>query len=60
MIQSRLRSKTAWVATISLILFVLKTYFEIEIDKVDELVELILMVATVWGVFNNPERKDRY
>lgn len=58
--QSRWRSKAAWVATITLVTFVVKTYFNIEIPKVDELVDLILLAATAWGVFNNPTDKTGY
>ena len=29
--QSRFRSKTAWMAVVSLVLFILKTYFNIDI-----------------------------
>jgi uncharacterized membrane protein len=55
--QNRLRSKPLWIAVFSLIFFVLKTYMNIEIPKGDELVNLILIVATLFGVFNNPTDK---
>jgi uncharacterized membrane protein len=58
--QSRWRSKGAWVATAAHIVFVLKTYVGYEIPKVDELVNLVLSVATVWGVFNDPTNPNGY
>jgi uncharacterized membrane protein len=58
--QSRFRSKAAWIATFSLVVFILKTYFKIEIPEVDKLVDLILAAATVWGVFNNPTDPTAY
>lgn len=58
--QSRWRSKTAWMALIALVLFIVKTYTNIEIPEVDKLVELILITATAFGVFNNPTSKDMY
>ncbi|HEY9060937.1 MAG TPA: holin [Pseudobacteroides sp.] len=58
--QSRWRSKAAWVSTITLIVFVLKTYFKVEVPKVDELIDLVLLAATAWGVFNNPTNKKGF
>ena len=58
--QSRWRSKAAWMAALSLILFVSKTYFGYEIPEGDRFVDLILLVATAFGIWNNPERSDGY
>jgi uncharacterized membrane protein len=58
--QNRFRSKTAWIAVISLALFVTKNYTGIEIAEVDRLVELILVTLTALGVFNNPTDKENY
>jgi hypothetical protein len=51
--KSMLRSKTAWVATIMLIVFILKTYFKVEIPEIDKLIELVLLCGVSWGIFNN-------
>jgi uncharacterized membrane protein len=58
--QNRLRSKPLWVAVFSLVIFILKTYFAIEIPKVDFLVESLLLIATLLGVFNNPTDKEKW
>ena len=58
--QSRFRSKTAWVAMFMLVLFVLKTYFKIEITESDKLIELILITGTALGIWNNPKDGDGY
>lgn len=57
--QSRLKSKAAWVAVLAIIGFVLGNWglFEV-IGLTDEtwqqLVELILAALAAFGVFNNP------
>lgn len=53
LVQSRWRSKPLWVATLSLLSFVLKNYFGIEIPKYDVLVEMVLLVLTLAGIFNS-------
>jgi len=58
--QSRWRSKTAWIAIISLSIFVAKTYFGIEVPEADKLTELLLVTLTAIGVFNNPSKGDGY
>lgn len=58
--QSRFRSKIVWTSIFSLIIFVLKNYFGYEIPKVDEFIDLILVLATVLGVFNNPTNKEEF
>jgi len=58
--QNRLRSKVAWSSLLCLIVFVLKQYFDVEVDRADELIELLLLTFTAFGVFNNPEKKNGY
>ena len=58
--QKRYRSKAAWVTTLAFLGFILKNYFKIELVEYDMLVEGILGLATVWGIFNNPCQKGRY
>ena len=58
--QSRFRSKYAWTALISLIIFVLKTYFDIELRNSDQLVNLLLIAASAFGIFNNPTDSDKF
>ena len=58
--QSRWKSKVAWVSLISLVLFILKNYYNIEIANIDKLIELVLVTLTAFGVFNNPESKEKY
>ena len=60
MMQSRIRSKAAWTATFTLIIFILKTYFGVTIPKVDDFINLILAVLTVWGVWNNPTDSEGF
>jgi hypothetical protein len=58
--QSRWRSKAAWSVTLAFILFFVKTYLKIEVTEADKLVEGIIAVATVWGIFNNPVNKGGF
>jgi hypothetical protein len=58
--QNRFKSKIVWVSTATLVLFVLKTYFNLEIPQADKLLELILITASALGIFNNPEAKDHF
>lgn len=58
--QSRWKSKAAWVAVISLVVFILKNYLDVNIPKVDELINYILITASVLGIFNNPEDKENF
>jgi hypothetical protein len=51
----RWRSKRAWIATFGLVLFVVKTYTEIEIKDADELLDLLLLVGAAWGIFDKEE-----
>lgn len=48
------------MAVISLVLFILKTYYKIELPEADTLVDLILTTMIALGVFNNPTDKERY
>ena len=52
-VQSRWRSKPLWIATFSLIGFVLKNYFDIDLPKYDTTVEMVLLVLTLAGIFNS-------
>lgn len=47
----KLRSWKAWLATITLVLFVLKFYYKIEIPQADALVNLIMIVGSAWGIW---------
>ena len=58
--QNRLRSKTAWLSVLTLVIFVAKTYFGYNIPEADQLINLILITGTAVGIFNNPERSDKY
>ena len=53
-ILNRIRNPRPWIATFSLLLFVLRTYFKIEIVNSDVLVTLILGTLAAWGVWINP------
>ena len=59
-VQNRFKSKVAWISTLTLITFICKNYMDLEIQNVDKLIELILVTATAWGIFNNPEKKGEY
>jgi len=58
--QNRFKSPLAWVSLISLITFILKNYYNVEIPNVDMLVDLILSVLTGFGILNNPTSKDNF
>lgn len=58
--QERWRSKVAWASLFSLIVLVLKQFFDVEVDRADELIDLLLLVFTGFGVFNNPTNKTGY
>ena len=58
--QNRLRSRALWIAVASLIAFVTKTYFKYEIEGFDKLVDTILLILTLAGVFNNPTDKEKF
>ena len=60
LVQSRWRSKPLWIATFSLIGLILKTYFEIEIPKYDLLVEMILSILTLAGIFNSSTDSENF
>lgn len=60
MTQSRYKSKPAIIAIISLVLFIIKNYVNIDIPVSDELIELILGVLIAFGVYNNPLDKEHY
>ena len=58
--QNRLRSWTLWLSVAALIAFVTKTYFHYEIPEFDNLVNLILVVLTAFGILNNPSDSTNY
>lgn len=60
LVQSRWRSKPLWIASFSLLGFVLKTYFDIEIPKFDTLVEMVLLIASLLGIFNSPTDSENF
>lgn len=57
--QNRLKSPVLWISLFTLITFVLKTYFDVEIEQKDVLIDLIMSVLIGFGVLNNPTRKDK-
>ena len=58
-IQSRLRSPVLWSTIFTFTIFVLKTYFDIEIPQADKLINGILLIATLLGIINNPSFKNK-
>jgi len=58
--QNRFRSWALWLAVAALIAFVSKTYIGYEIPEFDQLVNLILVVLTGFGILNNPVDKDNF
>ena len=55
--QNRFKSKVLWLAVAGLIAFVLKNYFGIVIIGFDELINMILGIAVMLGIVNNPTSK---
>ena len=51
--QPKWKSKYFWLAIVSLVIFVLKTYFNYEIPKVDELINLVLVALSALGIWND-------
>jgi len=58
--QSRFKSWAVWLSVAALVAFISKTYFGYEIPGWDELVNLILVVLTGFGILNNPTKKDGF
>ena len=58
--QNRLHSRALWMAVLAFILFVSKTYFNYEIPQGNELVEGILLIMTLAGIFNNPTDSKKF
>lgn len=58
--RNRLRSSVLWAAILSLIVFVLKTYFGITIFEVDKLIDMVLLVCTLIGILNNPTDNTKF
>ena len=58
--QNKLKSKTAWVAFLSLIVLVAKAYFNYEIPEADTQINLILALLGGFGVWNNPNDAKKF
>ncbi|WP_411680070.1 holin [Clostridium thailandense] len=63
--QNRFKSKAAWVAVASLLLFILKTYgllapIGLTEDSFKELTALIFTVLSAFAFFNDPTSKDGF
>lgn len=56
----RLKSKVAWASLFSLIVFVLKNYFNYELPLADDLINLILVTATAFGIWNDPTNRKEF
>ena len=57
-IPSKLRDPKPWIATFSLTLFILRTYFKVEIIDSDILINLFLGFMGAWGIWITPGLKD--
>ena len=57
--QNRLKSWSLWVSVFALIAFVSKTYVGYEIPQFDQFVNLVLVVASGFGIINNPTDPDK-
>jgi len=58
--QNRFKSWGLWLSVASLVTFVSKTYIGYEIPQADELVNLILVTLTGFGILNNPSDGDKF
>lgn len=63
--QNRFKSKAAWVAIVTLLLFVLKTYgllapIGLTEDSFKELTTLVFAVLAAFGIFNDPTNKEGF
>lgn len=63
--QSRWRSKGAWLSTTALTLFLLKNYGLLTVlgltaESYNELTTLIFTALAAFGFWNNPENKDGF
>ena len=60
--QNRLRSPALWVSLSSLILYVLKRVLNLEIDSEvwNTVVDMLLVVLSGAGIFNNPVDKKHF
>ena len=58
--QNRFKSWALWLSVAALIAFVSKTYFGYEIPQFDQLVNLILIVLSGFGIVNNPTDKENF
>jgi hypothetical protein len=58
--QSRWRSKAAWIATAAVIGFIATEWFHVPIPGWNQFVDLVVIAAAAWGIFNNPTNPDGY
>jgi uncharacterized membrane protein len=58
--QNRLRSKALWTAVLAFMLLISKIVFKYEIPMGDELVNGVLGILTLAGIFNNPTDKENF
>jgi uncharacterized membrane protein len=60
--QNRLRSPALWVSISALVLYVLKSVFKLDIDSEvwNTVVDMLLIVLTGAGIFNNPTDKINF
>jgi len=58
--QARYKSWALWLSVAALVAFVSKTYFNYEIPGWDNLVNLILVALTGFGLLNNPTDKNHF
>lgn len=56
--QNRWRSRVLWVSIASLIGLFLKTYYKVDMDEFDKVVNMTLSVFLALGIINNPEKND--
>lgn len=56
MLKLNFRNRASWVAVFALVLFVSKTYFKFEIAEGDTLANLVLVLASTLGIFNQGEK----
>lgn len=59
-IQQRWKSKPTVVATITILLLVLKDYINYDLGNVDLLADAILVLLNVLGIWNNPTDKYNF
>ena len=58
--QNKFKSPVVWTTLITLVLFVLKTYLNIEIPQADQLIVLVFAALMAFGILNNPDDKNNF